>query len=98
MERPAPDSQTVGYAADRERTVAQSHIRMGAGDEERTICRPGCPCGDDCSGSGGSGRRRTQPWGDPQSRESVRRLMGKLGKLGKSESLKVCYEGGPTGY
>jgi hypothetical protein len=22
------------------KTVAQSHIRMGAGDEERTICRP----------------------------------------------------------
>src|SRR5581483_2116171 len=52
---PAPDSQTVGYAADRERTVAQSHIRMGAGDEERTVGRLGCPCEDDCSGSGRGG-------------------------------------------
>jgi hypothetical protein len=38
VERPAPDSQAVDYAADRVRTVAQSHMRMGAGEEERTIC------------------------------------------------------------
>src|ERR1700719_2225415 len=31
----------------------------------------------------------------PNRAESVRRLMG---KLGKPESLKVCYEAGPTGY
>jgi alpha-L-rhamnosidase len=30
MEPPAPDSQTVGYAADRVGTVAQSHIRRGS--------------------------------------------------------------------
>ena len=52
MERPAPDSQTVGYAADRVRTVAQSHIRRGAGGEKRTICRLGCPCSDHCGGGG----------------------------------------------
>lgn len=31
----------------------------------------------------------------PNRPESVRRL---IGKLGKAESLKVCYEAGPTGY
>jgi hypothetical protein len=31
----------------------------------------------------------------PNRAESVRRL---IGKLGKPESLKVCYEAGPTGY
>src|SRR6185437_8551191 len=54
MERPAPDLQTVDYAASREKTVAQSHIQMGAGGEERTICRSGCPCRDDCGGSSGA--------------------------------------------
>src|SRR5205814_3950688 len=56
MERPAPDLQSAGYALDRERPAAQSRIQMGAGDEERTICGPGCPCGDDCGGGGGGGR------------------------------------------
>ena len=56
MEQPAPDSQSAGYASDRERTAAQSRIRMGAGDEKRTICRFGCPCGDDSGG--GCGARR----------------------------------------
>jgi IS605 OrfB family transposase len=57
----------VDYAADRERTVAQSHIRMGAGDEERTIYRFGCPCGDDCGGGSGTGRRSAKPGDYPQS-------------------------------
>jgi transposase len=30
--------------------------------------------------------------------EAVRRLLGKLDKLGKPAKLKVCYEAGPTGY
>ncbi len=31
----------------------------------------------------------------PNSPEAVRRLLGKLGKL---DNLRVCYEAGPTGY
>ena len=54
MERPAPDSQLADYAVDRERTAAQSRIRMGAGDEKRTFCGIGCPRGDDCCGGGGA--------------------------------------------
>src|SRR5581483_8870572 len=42
---PAPDSQTVGYAADRERTVAQSHIRMGAGPIVTRALVPSSPAG-----------------------------------------------------
>lgn len=56
MERPAPDSQSAGYAVNRERLAAQSRIRMGAGDEERTIYRAGCPCSDHCRSGGRSGR------------------------------------------
>jgi len=69
MKRPAPDSQRVDYAAERERTVAQSHIRMGAGHEQRTVCGIGCPCGDDRGGGGGAERRgalagdRSEPTG-----------------------------------
>src|SRR5262245_54812569 len=46
MERPAPSSQVVGYAAELENNpVAQSHKRKGAGrEEEHTISRAGLPC------------------------------------------------------
>ena len=54
MERPAPDLQPRGLRCESGRTAAQSRIQMGAGDEERTICRLGCPCGVDCCGGGGS--------------------------------------------
>jgi putative transposase len=57
----------VDYAVGRERTVAQSHIRMGAGDEEITIYRFGCPCRNDCSGDSGTRGRSAQPGHDPQS-------------------------------
>jgi putative transposase len=57
----------VDYAADRERTLAQSHIRRGAGDEEPTIYWIGCPCGDDSSGDSRTRGRGSNVWDYPQS-------------------------------
>ena len=68
---------------------------MGAGDEKRTICRPGCPCGDDCGGGSGTGGEVRSLGTIPNRAESVGRL---IRKLGKPEQLRVCYEAGPTGY
>src|SRR6185503_18397700 len=67
MERPAPDLQHRGLRCESGRIAAQSRIQMGAGGEERTIYRVGCPCGDDCGGGSGSGRGSAKPWDDPES-------------------------------
>ena len=56
--------------------------------------RVGCPCGEYCGGSGG-GRRGGAQSGDDSEPRRVGRL---IRKLGKPESLRVCYEAGPTGY
>ena len=95
MERPAPDSQARGLRFGSGRTAAQSRIRMGADDEERTICGPGCPAETIAVAV-------TEPGGEvcslgriPNRPESVGRL---IRKLGKAEQLRVCYEAGPTGY
>jgi hypothetical protein len=39
MEQPAPDSQSAGYASDRERTAAQSRIRRGAAESVGRLIR-----------------------------------------------------------
>ena len=95
MERPAPDSQAVGYAADRERTVAQSHIRMGASHEERTICRVGCHAETIAVAVAEVGGEVRSLGVIPNRDESVSRLVK---KLGRAEQLRVCYDAGPTGY
>src|ERR1700691_2908830 len=95
MERPAPDLQTVDYAASRERPwrratykwePAMRNVRFVDLDvHAETIAVAVAEVGGEVRSLGVI----------PNRAESVRRL---IGKLGKPESLKVCYEAGPTGY
>jgi hypothetical protein len=95
MERPAPDLQTVGYAASRERPwrratykwePAVKNVRfIGLDVHAETIAVAVAEVGGEVSSLGVI----------PNRAESVRRLVG---KLGKPEQLRVCYEAGPTGY
>jgi transposase len=94
MKRPAPDSQRVDYAAERERTVAQNHIRMGAMNNVRFV---GLDVrAETIAVAVAKVNGEVRSLGIILNRpESVRRL---IGKLGRPASLRVCYEAGPTGY
>jgi transposase len=95
MERPAPDLQTVDYAASRERPwrratykwePAVKNVRfVGLDVHAETIAVAVAELNGEVRSLGII----------PNRVESVRRLMG---KLGKPEQLRVCYEAGPTGY
>jgi transposase len=95
MERPAPGSQTVDYAADRvepwrratyEREPAMKNVRfVGLDVHAQTIAVAVAEPGSEVRSLGII----------PNRSEAVRRLIGKLGKPGQ---LRVCYEAGPTGY
>ena len=96
MERPAPSSQAVDYAANRRETAAQSHMRKGAGHEEVTVCRAGCPRRDDRGGGGGAGRRSEVAWAP--FRTGSRRSGGWCGSSGRPDSSEPATRPGPTGY
>jgi transposase len=95
MERPAPDLQTVDYAASRERPwrratykwePAVKNVRfVGLDVHAETIAVAVAEVGGEVRSLGVI----------PNRAESVRRLVG---RLGKPQQLRVCYEAGPTGY
>jgi len=95
MERPAPDLQTVDYAASRERPwrratykwePAVKNVRfVGLDVHAETIAVAVAELNGEVRSLGVI----------PNRADSVGRLMRKLGKPGQ---LRVCYEAGPTGY
>jgi transposase len=95
MERPAPDSQSAGYAWDREDPrrraayegePAMKNVRfVGLDVHAETIAVAVAEVGGEVRSLGVI----------PNRAESVGRL---IRKLGKPEQLRVCYEAGPTGY
>src|SRR6185437_2845744 len=85
MERPAPDLQHRGLRCESGRIAAQNVRFIGLDVHAETIAVAVAEVGGEVRSLGTI----------PNRPESVRRL---IGKLGKASQLRVCYEAGPTGY